>query len=111
MFVALIGSLLLLSSAMAQYNIQIIFTTPVTPEQRASFDAAVARWQQVITGDIGNTVTIRQGQRICGQPTRANNLQVDDLAIFAAIQPIDGAGRVLGSAGPCGFGKSYLHRA
>jgi hypothetical protein len=87
----------------AQFNIQIQFTTNVSPQARASFDIAVAKWQSVITGDIGNNIQIRQGQRICGQPPAPQAFLVDDLHIFAAIQPIDGPGRVLGSAGPCGF--------
>jgi hypothetical protein len=89
-----------------KFNIQIVFTTAVSDAAKASFTAAAARWQQVITGDIGATVTIQAGQRVCGQPPAANAIQVDDLLIFAAVQPIDGVGKVLGSAGPCGFGRS-----
>jgi len=86
-----------------KFNIQIVFTTPVSAAAKASFDAAVARWQEVITGDIGKAVTIQKGQAVCGQGAAAQAITVDDILIFAAIQPIDGVGKVLGSAGPCGF--------
>ena len=77
----------------AQFNIQVIFTSSVSTAQRAAFDNAVARWQQVIVGDIGNTVSVRAGTRICGQ-TLQQNLLIDDIVIFADISPIDGAGRM-----------------
>jgi len=109
-FIVALASSSLLSSAQpidnSRFNLQIVFTTPVSAQARASFDTAVARWQEVIVGDIGSTVTIQQGQRVCGQPPQAQAVTVDDILIFAAIEPIDGVGRVLGSAGPCGFGKS-----
>ena len=88
-----------------KFNIEIRFTTPVSNEARASFESAVNRWQEVIVGDIGGVVTVQQGQLICGQPPAAQANPIDDLLIFAAIEPIDGRGAVLGSAGPCGFGK------
>lgn len=101
-------SILLLSSvatmAQSQFNIQLVFSATTTPEQQAAFNAAAAKWQTIITGDIGNTVTIKKGTAICGQPPQAADVQVDDILIFAAVQPIDGVGKILGQAGPCGFG-------
>jgi hypothetical protein len=71
---------------------------------RAAFEAARARWQQVITGNLpefaltgSNAVAANE----CGITHPAVNEVVDDVIIFAEIVPIDGPGKILGSAGPC----------
>lgn len=78
-------ALLLTSSVTGQFNIAIQFVTPPPTAAKASFDAAVARWQQVITGDIGSTITIRAGQSVCGQPPAAQNILVDDLLVRESV--------------------------
>ncbi len=54
----------------------------MTPQQAAIFTAAAQRWEQIITGDIPDT------------------MGVDDVEITAEIAAIDGAGGILGFAGP-----------
>lgn len=82
------------------YAITLCFWSTFTPSQRAVFESAVARWQGLVTGDLPG-VPVNQAVGFCGNSMPGLNLTVDDLVIFATIQPIDGAGGVLGSAGPC----------
>ncbi|WP_420130540.1 leishmanolysin-related zinc metalloendopeptidase [Longimicrobium sp.] len=82
------------------YAITLCFSSTFTPSQRTVFESAVARWQGLVTGDLPG-VPINQPVGFCGSAMPALNMTVDDLVIFAAIQPLDGPGGVLGSAGPC----------
>jgi hypothetical protein len=78
------------------WAITLCFRTTMTASQRAVFETAAARWSQVITGDLLDlTPTI-----VCSGQPRVG-FPIDDLLIFAAVQPIDGVGGVLGSAGWC----------
>lgn len=72
------------------YQITVIYVGSVTAAQRVAFDAAAARWSQVITDDLPS-VTLPGGTF------------VDDIQIQASVVPIDGAGGVLGQAGPTQF--------
>jgi hypothetical protein len=82
------------------YAITVCFTSAMTASQRAAFQSAAARWQGLVTGDLPD-MAIDQPAGFCSTISPALNLTVDDLLIFAAIQPIDGPGGTLGSAGPC----------
>jgi len=53
----------------------------------------------VVTGDV-SPVSFDLEAGACGN-ANAESVQVDDLVIFVSIEPIDGEGNVLGSAGPC----------
>jgi hypothetical protein len=88
------------ASAAAGYGITLCFGSAFTPTQRTAFENAVTRWQGLVTGDLPGAA-VNQPAGFCGSTSPSLNLTVDDLVIFAAIQPIDGAGGVLGSAGPC----------
>jgi hypothetical protein len=59
------------------------------------FDAAAARWEQVITGDLPGVFDSTYGS-------------IDDLLINASVVPIDGAGGILGQAGPDRFRSGSL---
>lgn len=72
------------------YQITVVYVGAFTAGQRAAFDAAAARWSQVITGDLPG-VTLPGGTF------------VDDIQIEASILAIDGAGGILGQAGPDAF--------
>ncbi len=72
------------------FQITVVFTSPVTASQQAAFNAAAARWSQVITGDLPG-VTLPGGTF------------VDDVRIDASIVAIDGVGGTLGQAGPTAF--------
>jgi hypothetical protein len=68
---------------LSDFNIKLQFSNNnISASQRQAFNNAANRWSQVITGDLPNV----------------NG--VDDLLINANVSNIDGAGNVLGSAGP-----------
>jgi hypothetical protein len=82
------------------YDLEVRYTSNVTAAQRGAVDGAAARWASIIQGDLPAVpMTIAAGA--CGVPHAALNEQVDDLLVFVHIAPIDGPGKVLGSAGPC----------
>jgi hypothetical protein len=70
-----------------------------TPPQYVmdAFESAASRWETLITGDLSNVLI--QNQAVSCAP--ALNEVIDDLLIFMDIVPIDGAGGILGQAGPC----------
>jgi hypothetical protein len=84
----------------AGYAITLCFSSSMTPTQRAVFESAAARWQGLVTDDLPDAA-VSQPPGFCNATTPGLELAVDDLVIFAAVQPIDGVGHVLGSAGPC----------
>ena len=79
------------------FDIEISWVGP-EPSQanRAAFEAAVAKWERVITGDIPDvfvaTAGTIDGEKVFGL--------ADDLLIYARLAEIDGPGDVLASAGP-----------
>ncbi len=84
------------------YEISVQYLTCVTASQEAAFANAVTRWGTAITGDVTDLPITSIGAGLCGSNSPAIvNRTIDDLLIFATIEPIDGPGAVLGSAGPC----------
>lgn len=82
------------------YAITLCFVTSMSASQRSAFEDAAARWSSLITGDLSDIpAAIQQGA--CGPNSPSLNMTIDDLLIFARIEPIDGVNGVLGSAGPC----------
>lgn len=79
------------------------FGAPMTDAQRALFRDAAARWSGAIVGDLSDVrfsnVDIATGCGIRGVAPLTEI--VDDLVIYAAVQPIDGPGGTLARAGPC----------
>jgi hypothetical protein len=82
------------------YGITLCLGSAFTASQRAVFESAAARWQGLVTADVSD-IAVNQPAGFCNSTTPGLDQVVDDLVIFAAIQPIDGVGGVLGSAGPC----------
>ncbi|RIH82294.1 VCBS repeat protein [Calidithermus terrae] len=82
------------------YNITLRFTGTLTTGQRAAFDAAAAKWEQVITQGFAST-SLNIPADECADGLPAFNGSVDDILIDAAVVPIDGPGGILGQAGPC----------
>jgi hypothetical protein len=66
---------------------------------QGAFDVAATRWEEIITGDLAD-FTVTDDVRTNSQCTRLPECPIDDLFICATIEPIDGVGDVLGSAGP-----------
>jgi subtilisin family serine protease len=70
---------------------QITITYPdstLTTSQKAVFQQAASRWEEIIVGDLPNVTDPSTGQVI------------DDIIISATAPAIDGAGGILGQAGP-----------
>lgn len=90
------------ASAGSFYDIEVRFAqgTSPTASQQAAFAMAEARWESVITGDLP-PVAMNTNAGNCGPGSPAVNETVDDLLILARVEPIDGPGGTLGSAGPC----------
>lgn len=88
------------------YRITLCFTADMTVSQKAAFTSAAARWESIITGDLSD-ITLQPGNLVGGSScggrafSMAGGTVLDDLLIFATIEPIDGPSNVLGSASPC----------
>lgn len=89
------------------FNINVVFTTDVSPTIWAAFQIAASRWSQVIVDDLPD-MTVDQPSNSCGPRSPALRGTIDDLHIWARIEPIDGPFSVLGSAGPCWARESSL---
>lgn len=86
------------NASTAGFNIDVKFKALPTLAQLQAFSAAAGKWESVLTNDLAaQPVVLSAGQ--CNSP--GMNETVDDLVIFAALEPIDGPGQILGSAGPC----------
>ncbi|NIP57464.1 MAG: hypothetical protein GWN39_02575, partial [Thermoplasmata archaeon] len=86
------------------YDLTPVNVVDVSPGIQNHVDAALTRWEEVITGDLAG-VTIAAGQfssAVCGGfGLVVNGTSIDDILILVNIAPIDGAGSILGQAGPC----------
>ncbi len=81
------------------FDVNLRFETVPTPSQLTTFSNAAMRWEAIITGDIAaQPINVLTGQ--CNNSATLNET-VDDVLIMVRLEPIDGAGSVLGSAGPC----------
>ena len=86
------------------YHIDVRFLNPaMTDDQRALFTNAAARISAVVTGHLPdmklNDLDLSTACGFAGLPTL--NETVQDLVIYASVQDIDGAGKILAQSGPC----------
>lgn len=83
------------------YAIEIRYNPGSTPTsaQATAFSQAKSQWESAISGDLLDTF-VNRSAGTCTSPVAINEM-VDDLIIFVTLETIDGAGGVLGSAGPC----------
>jgi len=87
-------------TGVSPFTIELQFLTDTTSAQGEAFEAARHRWEGLIVGDVPNVqLSAPAGQ--CGDNSPVLNRQVDDVLILVTLGPIDGAGNVLGQAGPC----------
>ena len=84
------------------YEITLRFVNPPTVSQRLAFERARERIEQVVTGDLPDVPLNLSADRMvnCGGGSGLQET-VDDLLILVVLRAIDGAGTVLGQAGPC----------
>ena len=93
------------------FDIGLRFVSMPTPSQLQTFSNAATRWETVITGDLAaQPLNFTAGS--CNSPSAINET-VDDVIIVVRLEPIDGVGQVLGSAGPCAVraGPSFIPAA
>ena len=83
------------------FNVDVVFLdNNLTPSQRAVFEAAAARWGEVITRDEAG---YQGGTYGCTGLEGSFTGEIDDLVIMASAPDMDGRGGVLGAASPCGL--------
>ncbi len=81
------------------FDIVVRPVTPLDPAIEAAFAAAAHHWEQVITRGVPDvTPNLPAGWCVAGAAPLAS---IDDLVIDVEVSPVDGAGGILGSAGPC----------
>lgn len=83
------------------YFVDLRFLTSVTTSQRQAFTDAAAKWESAISGDITDIPASLVVASFCVASQPVLNETIDDLLIFAIIEPIDGPNGILASAGPC----------
>ncbi|MFO7587853.1 MAG: PKD domain-containing protein [Gemmatimonadota bacterium] len=84
-----------------QIEVRVSPGAVLSESQRMAVENAVARWEEIITGDVPQTSLVRGAGSCAGAATPALNELIDDLVIYLEFELIDGPGGVLGSAGPC----------
>lgn len=83
------------------FDIELVyFDESFTASQKDAFDAAVARWQEVVIDDLEDVYVQRATSGSCGRNEPALDRVVDDVVVFATSFT-DGPGGLLGAAGPC----------
>ncbi len=88
-------------SCQSSFTIETRFLgSAFTPAREQVFLEAAERWAEVIIGDLPD-IAVNKPADDCDAGEPALNETIDDLLIHAIIEPIDGEGGVLGSAGPC----------
>ena len=84
----------------SSFRIDFTFLSEAATGQRSAFEAAAARWTDVLLGDLPDW-QVSSPAATCFETQPAVNQVVDDVLILVEIAEIDGPGGVLGSAGPC----------
>lgn len=81
-----------------RYDVACTGCLTPTAGQRAAFDAAVARWTQLIlTGGPPYPIKPEEVIGSCGSVSGT----IDGVVVVAQLTPIDGLNGILGAAGPC----------
>jgi hypothetical protein len=93
------------ANATSPYHITVRYIGTASSAQRRAVDDAVSRWRSVIIRDLDDVaLSVPAGSCFSTQPAISET--VDDLIVFIEFKSIDGAGKILGQAGPC-----YLREA
>lgn len=86
------------------YDLTLVPAGPLSPALTPHVEDARARWEDVVTGDLPS-VTVPPGffgPGFCGGRGEAlNGASADDLILLVEVADVDGAGSVIGRAGPC----------
>jgi hypothetical protein len=84
----------------SDFNIDVEYIGSTSAAMQHAMDAAVARWRAIITTDLADVTLVRDSAG-CFDHQPAINRAVDDILIYVETDGIDGAGGILGAAGPC----------
>lgn len=97
------------------FNLWVTYAGGALPPANATtaVSAALARWEQIVTGDAGAAVTypptgLEPDDCQLVDASLLNGAFVEDVAILMAVDAIDGAGKTLARGGPCGYGRTQL---
>jgi hypothetical protein len=95
------------------YDVDVRHLSSPTPEQMEAFAVSAERWMSLVIGDIPDVdfTGAPFPANGCGISHPAVTEVVDDLLIFAVLEPIDGPGGILGMAGPCYLRDGSWHAA
>jgi hypothetical protein len=86
------------------------FGPAMSDANRALFTNAAARLRGIITGDVIAVQATNFDLDACGVSGGGRITEViDDVVIYASIRSIDGPGRILAQAAPCGFRSEQFH--
>lgn len=99
------------ANAAGTYDLTAYPVADVPEAIRPHVDSAVAQWERVIVGDLQPVAIPRRffsSTSCAGFGHAVNGTSVDDVIVVIDIAPIDGPGRVLGQAGPCGLRNTGL---
>ncbi len=86
------------------YDITPVPVAPIPEDIQPHLDAAIARWEAVLTGDLVRVTlptSFLSPSQCGGFGEGLNGTTVDDILVMVNIDSIDGPGDVLGRAGPC----------
>jgi hypothetical protein len=99
-------TLVVVADDTSRFNITPFEVAAVPDAIRPHLLAAIARWERVITGDLGALQTPQRffSTTDCGGfGGLVNGASTDDVIVMMDISPIDGPLKILGQAGPCGL--------
>lgn len=82
------------------FDMDVHYIGSPTPALEAAVAAAVARWRAIITADLPD-VLVHADSAACFPAAPPIDTTVDDVQLFIEIADRDGAGGILGAAGPC----------
>jgi hypothetical protein len=88
------------STAVTAFDIEVRFLSGATAAQSEAFTTAEQKWEGLVVGDLPN-FQMNVAADECDTGTPAINETIDDVIVFVTLEPIDGAGGILGQAGPC----------
>jgi len=91
------------ATGISGYTVTVRYLSTITPARQAVFDAAAARWAQIVIGDVPDLAVNTPAGAFCGATYPAINETIDDVLIFVTLDSIDGPGQILGAAGPCAY--------
>lgn len=86
------------------FDMRLVHAHPsrLRPALRSAFEAAEARWEAAIKGNLP-PVAVQGGDlaRCTDAVEHPALARIDDILVFAVVDTIDGPGGVIASAGPC----------